>query len=369
MYKFLILIVNLFAFACGFCTNGTFEQFIKHYNINIDFGEYEFRKTIYVQEQSRIFAHNKDNKGWKETLNSMSIMTKQERKKFLGYSKSVYVSHKPTYQTNLINSNYITNITILPEHVDWRQKGIVTAVKSQGSCGSCWAFASTAVIESHVAINTNKLFDLSVQQIATCTSNPDQCGGSGNCQGATAELAFDYVASSSGLYDEFELPYSEYYGIESSCVIPNITPKVKITGFVKLEENNYEQLMDAVANYGPIAISVDASSWHAYSSGIFDGCNQLNPDINHAVVLVGYGTDSIVNQDYWLVRNSWSASWGESGYIRLARKKGFAESESCGLDVTPQDGTACSGQTEPVKVCGTCGILYDSSYPIGATTI
>lgn len=371
MNKFLILLTSLLGLVNSFTINGTFEEFIKHYNIQIHLGEYEFRKNIYLQEQSRVLEHNAKNIGWTETLNSQSILSKEEKKSLFGYSKSVRQFHQPVFENKKLDKNYVSNpdITKLPEHVDWRQKGVVTAVKSQGSCGSCWAFASTAVIESHVAINTNKLFDLSTQQIATCSPNPEQCGGSGNCAGATAELAFDYVVGSSGLFDEFQLPYTEYYGQESDCVLPNTTPKAKISGFVKLEENNYEQLMFTVANYGPIAVSVDASTWHSYSSGIFNGCNQLNPDINHAVVLVGYGTDNSTDQDYWLVRNSWSASWGESGYIRLLRKKGFREGETCGLDITPQDGTACAGQTEPVKVCGTCGILFDSSYPTGATTV
>jgi len=123
--------------------------------------------------------------------------------------------------------------------------------------------------------------------------------------------------------------------------------------------------MNAVATLGPIAISVDASSWHAYSSGIYNGCNQANPDIDHAVVLVGYGSDNGTN--YWLVRNSWSASWGESGYIRLLR--GADEATNCGTDTTPLDGTACVGHADPVTVCGTCGILYDSAYPTGANAV
>jgi cathepsin L len=183
------------------------------------------------------------------------------------------------------------------------------------------------------------------------------------------ESAFDYVASSIGLYDEFQVPYTEYYGVESKCVLPSDTPKAKISGYVKLEENNYEQLMYSVATFGPIAVSIDASSWHSYSSGIFNDCNQSKPDINHAVVLLGYRTDKLTGLDYWLIRNSWSASWGESGYIRLLRQEKDIESENCGIDTTPEDGTACAGNVEPVKVCGTCGILYDSSYPIGANTI
>ena len=346
----------------------SFENFISHYGVKIEPIDYEFRKSLYLQEQKRILAHNNANKGWNETINTMTILTASERKQFYGYSKGInkYIKQVKNNQLNSIDLN------LLPTNVDWRNKGVVTAVKSQGGCGSCWAFASTAVIESHVAINTNKLFDLSPQQIATCTPNPLECGGKGNCQGATSELAFDYIANSVGLYDEFQVPYTEYYGVESKCILPSDIPKATISGYVKLEENNYEQLMYAVATFGPIAVSVDASSWHSYSSGIFNGCNQSNPDINHAVVLLGYGTDKLLGIDYWLIRNSWSASWGESGYIRLFRQKitnSVDHDKTCGMDTTPQDGTACAGDNKPIKVCGTCGILYDSSYPTGANTI
>jgi cathepsin L len=139
-----------------------------------------------------------------------------------------------------------------------------------------------------------------------------------------------------------------------------------IDGYVRLPENNYTALMNAVATVGPVAISVDASNWGGYSTGIFDGCNQKNPDINHAVVLMGYGEDH--GKSYWLVRNSWSPAWGEKGYIRVARYRKQEETR-CGSDITPQDGTACAGQNDPVKVCGTCGILYDSAYPLNAKAL
>jgi cathepsin L len=79
-------------------------------------------------------------------------------------------------------------------------------------------------------------------------------------------------------------------------------------------------------------------------------------------VLVGYGEEN--GQKYWIVRNSWSPAWGEQGYIRLARSDD--DESNCGVDTTPQDGTACAGDNTPVKVCGTCGVLYDSSYPLNA---
>jgi cathepsin L len=210
------------------------------------------------------------------------------------------------------------------------------------------------------------LFDLSVQQVASCTPNPLECGGTGGCNGATAELAFDYVAKSHGIYQEYQWGYNSYYGDNKDCKVPGVTrPVATIGDYVQLPINNYQALMNAIATVGPIAISVDASTWHSYSSGIFDGCNQTNPDINHGVVLVGYGEEE--GKKYWIVRNSWSATFGEKGFIRVARYDN--EDERCGSDITPQDGVACKGQNDPVKVCGTCGIVYDTAYPTGAKAL
>lgn len=80
-------------------------------------------------------------------------------------------------------------------------------------------------------------------------------------------------------------------------------------------------------------------------------------------MLVGYGHDDTANMDYWLVRNSWGTSWGEDGYIRIQR---FGDgSEPCGVDKTPGDGDGCKGGPATEQVCGECGILSDSSYPVG----
>lgn len=198
-----------------------------------------------------------------------------------------------------------------------------------------------------------------------CTQNPNQCGGSGGCNGATSELAFDYVSGSNGLLQEFQYPYQSYYGSNFDCSIPSSNPVATINGHVQLPRNNYTALMNAIAHVGPIAIAVDASTWHSYDSGIFNGCNQVNPDINHGVVLVGYGEEK--GQKYWIVRNSWSPNWGEKGFIRLARNDD--EDSNCGSDITPQDGIACAGDNEPQKVCGTCGITFDTTYPLNAKSL
>lgn len=347
--------------------NYSFDQFVKDFKFDFKESETEMRRSLFHSELARVRAHNSRNDvSWKEGINKFSAMTVSEKKGYTGRSKSHASAqvNQLKYLKTLPENFEMKPIEALPPVVDWRKKGIVSAVKDQGYCGSCWAFASTATIESIVAKETGLLFDLSVEQMAMCAPNPDSCGGTGGCAGSTAELAFEYVSSSIGLFQEYQYPYTSYYGKNFNCTLPTAytSPVATINGYVKLPENNYTALLNAVATIGPIAVSVDASSWGGYESGIFDGCNLAQPDIDHAVVLVGYGPG------YWLIRNSWSAAWGEEGYIKLKRS-GSADENKCGSDITPQDGTACAGETDPVKVCGTCGVLYDSSYPLNAAAL
>jgi len=260
-----------------------------------------------------------------------------------------------------------TSVSDLPTSVDWRSKGVVTPVKNQGGCGSCWAFASTETIEAYAALSVNPPTQviLSPQQLVSCAPNPQHCGGTGGCEGSIAELAFDYVAKVGGMTTERAYPYT---GRDTPCAYNNKTtpPAVTLTGHVKLPENDYASLMNAIATVGPIAVNVEADTWFSYSRGIFpaSGCHLDNTDIDHVVQLVGYGTDA--GQDYWIVRNSWGPGWGEAGYIRLERT---SDGKPCSPDKTPADGTACEPYPSQVTVCGTCGVLYDASYPVGVKLV
>lgn len=341
--------------------NYTFDDFVKEFKHKWEGKELLERKINFENELKRVIKSNEVNP-WTETINKYSAMTKSEKKMTKGRNKSVARSHTPTHEVP--STLPLKDVKELPTNLDWRTQtpNVVSSVKDQGHCGSCWAFAATAVLESHVAINSGLLFDLSPQQIAMCSPNPNNCGGTGGCEGATAEVAFDYIASSVGALEEYELGYNAYYNGDSACgVTDEMLPKATISGYTQLPANNYTALMNAI-QVGPVAVSVDASTWHAYENGIYSGCNQETPDINHAVTLVGYGEESSGDK-YWLVRNSWSASWGEAGYIKLARTDN--DEEVCGMDVTPHDGVACDGEDEAVKVCGTCGVLFDSAYPVG----
>ena len=192
MFSGLVCVFCVFAAVTAKTTwnaleNYDFATYVKEFGYKWDTGspEYLKREIIFMEELSRVKAHNKNKKSWKEGVNFMSSMTIEEKKAYLGLHTNVGHHHQPK---NLKSFDLpIMPLQELPEQIDWREKDVITPVKDQGQCGSCWAFASTATIESHVALNSGLLFDLSPQQIASCAPNPEQCGGTGGCYGATAE--------------------------------------------------------------------------------------------------------------------------------------------------------------------------------------
>ena len=185
--------------------------------------------------------------------------------------------------------------------------------------------------------------------------------------GSIPELVYDYLIDAGGYAEEWSFPYVSYNGATNGTCKTDaaLSPTLKagITGYTKVEQNNAADVMTALATVGPLAVNVDASEWHNYESGVFRYTNYEEMDLNHVVVLVGYGTDEESGLDYWLVRNSWSPTFGEAGYIRLLREP--VGNTTCGVDKTPQDGTGCDGD-EIQFPCGTSGIVFDVSFPTGA---
>jgi len=318
------------------------------------------RLEVFRANLKKIDEHNATpDKTWTMVVNQFADLTEEEFKTNVlgGYIKTPQSGNHPTGADVVVAD--------LPENVDWREAGVMTDPKNQGSCGSCWAFATVENIESYAAINNVSLTKLSAQEITTCTPNPMHCGGTGGCRGSIPQLAYNYVQLF-GLATDKDYPYwSGVTGMTGNCKydLERRTPVVGITGYNTLPANDMAATMHHLATVGPLAVAGDATPWQFYGHGVFSGCSYSNNiGLNHAIQMVGYGTDP-TNGDYWLVRNSWGAMWGEQGYIRLQR-----ESElTCGTDSTPMDGTACQGGpgTDSQHVCGMCGILYDMSYPLG----
>lgn len=335
-----------------------------------DAKEHARRKALFNAELERVIAHNgnKDKTHW-VGLNQFSDWTPEEKRRM--FNKN-YMSIKKAQAVKPTRTHVVRAGATRPYQVDWRTVSppVLTAVKDQGQCGSCWAHASTETMESHWALATGQLSVLSQEQVTACTPNPSQCGGTGGCGGATHELAYDYVTAAGGLTEEWIYPYTSYFGKTGSCQTVNdeYFSRATFSGYVKVPTNDLGALMDAL-QVGPVAVTVQAEPWMSYEGGVFKGCpsgqNGTNVDLDHGVQLIGYGFDAGASANYWIIRNSWSPSWGEQGIIRLFRAA-TPQEEQCGWDRTPQDGVACKGDNNPEYVCGECGIGYDTSYPIPA---
>ena len=147
-----------------------------------------------------------------------------------------------------------------------------------------------------------------------------------------------------------------------------MTSRVFVRGYETLPRNDYDSIINHVANVGPLSVVITTrwSDMKAYGGGVYKDC-PYDEDIslNHVVQLIGYGTDE-EHGDFWLLRNSWGSVWGDKGYFKFAREKEI----HCGVD-TSNDGNladVCNGDGQTSqKVCGMCGILYDPSFPIGAS--
>jgi len=201
------------------------------------------------------------------------------------------------------SSAEVSDIGPLPEGLkaskDWTGT-YTTAVKDQGSCGSCWAFSAVEQIESDVMRTLGKTYILSPQQIVSCDKT------SYGCQGGWTEHAYDYVKSAGGLEQNKDYPYSS--PPTGTCKADASKFVVGVTGYTTIRgESN---MANYVTSTGPLSICIDASSWSSYTGGIMSVCGR---QVNHCVQAVGVDTSSA-----WKVRNSWGTGWGESGYIRLA---------------------------------------------------
>jgi cathepsin L len=362
--QLLLVVLALFALAQARHTRWheldgyTFERYVQEYHKIYTKSEYALREQIFYEKLDVIQKHNADaSQTYKKGVNHLTDLTPQEFKKMLGYKKF-------SRNTERVESTADIDMSFdYPPQLDWRDANIITAVKNQGQCGSCWAFSAVESVESYTALATNQLQDLSIQEILDCTTNPNQCGGTGGCGGATYELAWQTVMTLGGLASEWTYPYQSYQGNNFDSCNYNATlqpPQTQLSNFVDLPGNQYDAVVQALAQKGPLSISVDASSWSDYETGIYNGCNQSYPDIDHAVQLVGYGFEHNSNHEFWIVRNSWAPTWGEDGYIRLYKSSEL----NCGTDITPSDGSGCLNGPPNVTVCGTCGLLYEPAYPV-----
>jgi cathepsin L len=166
---------------------------------------------------------------------------------------------------------------------------------------------------------TGKLVSLSEQNLVDCSKE------NSGCNGGLMDLAFAYIKKNGGIDTEASYPYVADEG-DHVCKFNASTIGGRVTGFVDIQTGNETQLTEAIATIGPISVAIDAdSALQHYKGGIFDEFS-CNPEtLNHGVLAVGYGSEG--GKDFYIVKNSWSDSWGEKGYIRMSRNK----KDQCGI--------------------------------------
>ena len=201
---------------------------------------------------------------------------------------------------------------------------LLTAVKDQAQCGSCWAFATTECLESAHAMAGHDLIELSPQQLVSC----DNADGNSGCQGGWPSAAMQYTIENGGLASEADYPYTSGRGRAAQCKSPVPAPSggdakswayaqpACQSGAACVEDS--DALANAIHSFGGIAIAIDASSFNSYTGGIItnDSCSSSPASLDHAIQVVGYDTTGPT--PYWIVRNSWNTGWGEDGFIRFA---------------------------------------------------
>eukprot|EP00448_Togula_jolla_P023851 CAMPEP_0170592132 /NCGR_PEP_ID=MMETSP0224-20130122/12768_1 /TAXON_ID=285029 /ORGANISM="Togula jolla, Strain CCCM 725" /LENGTH=353 /DNA_ID=CAMNT_0010916031 /DNA_START=164 /DNA_END=1225 /DNA_ORIENTATION=- len=337
--------------------------------------EYEMRRALFESRMALIEAHNAvPGRRWTAGISHLLDKTDEEFSRLHGWRPTGGNSRRASGGVAAASLVSLHSDSIeLPDEVSWSHLGAMTEPLDQGGCGSCWAVATSVMLDGRYEVRTNTRRTFSAQQLVNCVPNPRECGGTGGCHGATVELAMDYIVSK-GLKNRTSRPY---YGQDMECTPEDslraigqalvsqeeeandeITAQIK--GYQTLPSNQARPLMESLLG-GPVAISAAASDWMFYESGIFDSCSR-DAVVNHAVVLVGYGGQP--GSKYWTVQNSWGPSWGERGFIRVFRQDTpEEESAFCGTDDRPEDGIECKPYPESVQVCGMCAILYDSVVP------
>lgn len=280
---------------------------------------------IYERNLININDFNKKNKNCQLELNKFSdtidfstnspdLMTpvKINRIFILKYYKRLLKQFKKQFK--FYWNNALLSIKNIPSVKIWNNT-ILSEVKSQGECGSCWAFSTTSSIESLMRINNYSTIRLSEQQLVDCSIE------NYGCSGGIMDKAYDYIIENNGLLSNKDY---EYNNVDQQCLLIDNINNVKnsnITTYFFTIPYSKRDLMNSV-NKNPVAIALDANNiaFRFYKSGIIDVPSTETESLNHAVLLVGYSYDE--NGGYWIIQNSWGKDWGDNGFAKIRHKNG-----------------------------------------------
>jgi len=318
--------------------------------------EYELRLEIFAKNSVTVDRHN-EAYGLGYTQYAMTLesspfadVTDDEfRSTHLTEWQNCSATHKSSPQSPL--SSLLSNVGTLPESVDWRTKGVITPIKNQGRCGSCWTFSTTGSLEAHTCIHNPDIdcttwSGLAEQQLLDCASAYDNHG----CRGGLPSHAFEYIKDAGGISAEAAYAYNA--SDVGPCTAGAYPVAARVAATHNVTSRDEDGLVAAVAVAGPVSIAFMVSTdLRFYSHGVYDSfsaringtvCSSGEKDVNHAVVAVGYGeTDNANAVPFFIVRNSWSNQWGMEGYFWMKRGENLCGLSDCAsFPIVPGAATA-----------------------------
>ncbi|XP_029919247.1 cathepsin L1-like [Myripristis murdjan] len=293
------------------------EWKVKHQKVYNNQSESLYRREVWEKNLQLVLRHNQEASAGQHTftmgLNHLADMTAEEVNEKLNGFKMKDPNHFRNWTSKQVSDAPI------PSSVDWRKECMVSPVQNQGYCGSCWAFSAVGALEGQMKKKTGSLIPLSPQNLVDCSTND----GNNGCCGGFMTSAYKYIIENGGIDSEQSYPYEEKRG---KCRYTSEGKAGECFGFQVLPQGDENILQYIVATVGPISAAINANlrTLHFYEGGVYNDPDCHNYILNHAILIVGYGTDQ--GEDFWLVKNSWGTGWGEAGYLRLARNNNL-----CGI--------------------------------------
>jgi len=289
--------------------------------------EFFYRYQIFKNNYDFIIAINAQQLSYSLGINQFADLTNQEfNKGYKGYNSSKKMQHHPTPHVKV---NPKAPKRTCPSGsqgtCDWTAAGVVTAIKNQGDCGSCWSFSTTGSLEGQYVLMGHPLTGLSEQQLVDCST----AYGNDGCNGGLMDNAFQYVEAY-GLESESMYPYTatgpNACQYNAKDLVLAVHEESKYTDVASGSET---QLTNDITSQGPISVAIDAShsSFQLYQSGVYYEPACSATQLDHGVLAVGWGTTTGTHPNYYVVKNSWGTAWGMSGYIWMARNA----NNNCGI--------------------------------------
>ena len=295
-------------------TLAAFQGFLENEGAFYPRAEMKLRMGLYRKSAAFVRLQNsRPDRTFDVGLNQFSTMTESEKQQYLGVSlnqtelNSEDEAHYAPVENEGLKISDKLGIAISVDHV---KTGIITGVKGQGRCGSCWAFASTASFEGVNAARTWKLKNFADQELLDCSYSDATYNG---CNGGWMSKGWEYLKKSGHFSLQEDIGYHAKDRLCDYSSKPSSIHNVKVQDWTRVKPTDAD-LEQAIATSVPAVAIVVESDFFSYKSGIYNGCPSVKP-CGHAVTAVGYDEQS------WKIKNSWGAGWGEGGYIRMSRGK------------------------------------------------